>query len=214
VGPNPTEPASPNNYFRDSLPTQSRRYDVVTSTLSPSEATPSSFSFLKASEKKNEGASNVPTAATTAILEQETVVAEETRVFSQQPPLPSFSSSSPVPSYGALDLFLHSIGANETRRQYRNKIGTFLDFVGLQGTLEQKAELFVQYVRDDAKRNYSGHNNNSGGTANNNNHQWAFAWVVKFILHHKALILSLNDILACYLKTLEKTRYRLFAEIQ
>lgn len=185
MGPNPTEPASPNNYFRDSLPTQSRRYDIVTETLSsPSkEATPSSFCSLKASEKKNEGASNVPRATTTAILEQRIVVAaEETQVSLQQPPLPS--SSSPVPSYGALDLFLHSIGANETRRQYRNKIGTFLDFVGLQGTLEQKAELFVRYARDDAKKNSS--HNNSGGTNNNNHHQWAFAWVVKFILYHKA----------------------------
>lgn len=151
----------------------------MTSTLSPSEGTPSSFSSLKAS-RKNEGTSNVPTAATTAILEQKTV-AEETHAFSQRPPLPS-SASTPVPSYGALDLFLHSIGANETRRQYRNKIATFLDFVGLQGTLEQKAESFVQYARDDAKDN----SRQNSGTNNNNHHQWAFAWVVRFILHHKA----------------------------
>jgi hypothetical protein len=206
VGPNPTEPASPNNYFRDSLPTKSRRYDIVTSTQPPSEeATPSSFSSLKASEKKNEGASTEPT-STTVLLEQATVAEEEQEEETQplvppqqrhsqqqqqqQPPslppsAPSASSLSPFPSYGALDLFLHSIGANETRRQYRNKLGTFLDFVGLQGaTLEQKAELFVQYARMDNENNKQTRNSSSG--SGSHQYQWAFAWIVKFILHHKA----------------------------
>jgi hypothetical protein len=37
---------------------------------------------------------------------------------------------------------------------------------------------------DDARKNSS--NNRSGGANSNHHHQWAFGWIVKFILYHKA----------------------------
>jgi hypothetical protein len=39
-----------------------------------------------------------------------------------------------MPPIGALDLFSNSIGSKETRRQYINKVNTFLDFLGIEGS--------------------------------------------------------------------------------
>jgi hypothetical protein len=45
-------------------------------------------------------------------------------------------------------MFLYSIRANETRRQYTSKLKAFFDFRGLKGTLEEQA---AQSLREPVK---------------------------------------------------------------
>ncbi|HEX9678913.1 hypothetical protein [Nitrososphaera sp.] len=48
-----------------------------------------------------------------------------------------------------LGLFLGSIASPETRRQYRSKLDLFLTGIGMQGSLEDKARLFVERGKKD-----------------------------------------------------------------
>ena len=68
--------------------------------------------------------------------------------------------------FGALEMFLNSIGSRETKNKYRNKIETFLKFVGLQGSLQQRAQEFVELASKDNK--------------------WAFGCVAQFLMSQKA----------------------------
>jgi integrase len=60
-----------------------------------------------------------------------------------------------------LAMFLYSIKSDETKNKYRNKLYAFFDFVGLKGSLDKKAEQFVEKGRADTA--------------------WAFSQVMKFV---------------------------------
>jgi hypothetical protein len=51
-----------------------------------------------------------------------------------------------------LNLYLNSIGSNETRRQYKRKLAMFLESVGIEGSsLEEKSSHFVEEALADNK---------------------------------------------------------------
>lgn len=62
-------------------------------------------------------------------------------------------------------MFLYAIRNEETRRKYQRKLFMFFDFIGLEGTLEEKSKLFVAKTKE--------------------NSNWAFASVMKFLAYQK-----------------------------
>ena len=62
--------------------------------------------------------------------------------------------------------FENSIVSKETRRQYKNKVGSFFDFLQIEGKdLNEKACMFVEEAADS---------------------NWATAAVIQFISHHRS----------------------------
>ena len=47
--------------------------------------------------------------------------------------------------------FLYALKAPESRRQYPRRFKMFLDFVNIQGTLEEQAKQFVIQAREEQK---------------------------------------------------------------
>lgn len=64
-----------------------------------------------------------------------------------------------------LALFLYSIKSGETKNKYTNKLEIFLDFIGLKGTLEEKAKQFVEKGKSDTS--------------------WALVSIMKFMSYQK-----------------------------
>ena len=62
-------------------------------------------------------------------------------------------------------MFLYAIRSDDTRQKYQRKLFMFLDFTGLEGTLEEKSKLFVAKAKE--------------------NTNWAFASVMKFLAYQK-----------------------------
>jgi hypothetical protein len=65
-------------------------------------------------------------------------------------------------------MFLYSIRANETRRQYTSKLKAFFDFIGLKGTLEKQA---AQSLRESVKDS-----------------DWALNTVIRFVNFQKGRV--------------------------
>jgi hypothetical protein len=65
-------------------------------------------------------------------------------------------------------MFLYSIRANETRRQYTSKLKAFFDFIGLKGTLEKQA---AQSLREPVKDS-----------------DWALNTVIRFVNFQKGRV--------------------------
>lgn len=63
-------------------------------------------------------------------------------------------------------MFLNSIRSKETKRKYVNKINFFLHFIGLEGSLEERAQRFAEQAAKDSK--------------------WALACIIHFMVPHKA----------------------------
>lgn len=59
-----------------------------------------------------------------------------------------YTEISEIPNQDPFGMFLYSIRANETRRQYTSKLKAFFDFIGLKGTLEKQA---AQSLREPVK---------------------------------------------------------------
>jgi hypothetical protein len=66
--------------------------------------------------------------------------------------------------------FMYALKAPETKRQYPNRFKTFLDFLGLKGSLEDQAKEFLIKARA--------------------NTQWAEIELMKFIMFQKERVLS------------------------
>jgi hypothetical protein len=64
-----------------------------------------------------------------------------------------------------LDIFLNSVGSQETRRQYKRKVEQFLGTIELEGSLSEKAKQFVEKARKDK--------------------DWAFDKAVRFVAYQK-----------------------------
>ena len=52
-------------------------------------------------------------------------------------------------SMHSLDAFLNSVASKETKRQYRSRIALFLNFAYENGTIEEKAQKFIEEGRKD-----------------------------------------------------------------
>src|SRR2546426_6384287 len=62
-------------------------------------------------------------------------------------------------------MFLYAIRSEVTRQKYQRKLFLFCDFIGIEGTLEEKSKLFVVKAKENAG--------------------WAFASVMKFLAYQK-----------------------------
>jgi hypothetical protein len=78
--------------------------------------------------------------------------------------LPMIQTTETSPT-SPLDMFLNSIGSKETKNKYRNKIDTFLHFVGLEGTLKERSSAFVDRATREPR--------------------WALDWIVRFLMQQK-----------------------------